>query len=93
MLDRLELMEKRYNEITNLLSQPNITNNIQQMTSLLKEQKGLEEPVFLYQKYLKSNETLEELKLLIDDEDEDISTMAKMEYEEIKKPLNRCLKS
>lgn len=91
MLDRLELMEKRYNEITNLLSQPNITDNIQKMTSLLKEQKGLEEPVFLYQKYLKSNETLEELKVLIDDKDEDISTMAKMEYEEIKKTIEPML--
>lgn len=91
MLDRLELMEKRYNEITNLLSQPDITNNIQQMTSLLKEQKGLEEPVFLYQKYLKTNETLEELKVLIDDKDEEISMMAKMEYDEIKKTIEPML--
>ena len=91
MLDRLELMEKRYNEITNLLSQPDITNNIKEMTSLLKEQKGLEEPVFLYQKYIRTNKTLKELKVLMDDEDEEISMMAKMEYEEIKETVEPML--
>ncbi len=91
MLDRLELMEKRYNEITNLLSQPDITNNIKEMTSLLKEQKGLEEPVFLYQKYIRTNETLKELKVLMDDVDEEISMMAKMEYEEIKETVEPML--
>lgn len=91
MLDRLELMEKRYNEITNLLTKPEIINNIKEMTSLLKEQKGMEEVVFLYQKYIENTETMEELELLISDEDQEISLMAKEEHQELKETLEPML--
>ena len=63
MFNRLQLMEKRYNEINQLLTQPEIISNIKEMTSLLKEQKGLEEPVLLYQKYLEKKQELKSLAL------------------------------
>ncbi len=88
MLDRLKLMEKRYNEITDLLTKPEIVSNIKEMTTLLKEQKSLEEAVFLYQKYNQNVETLEELEILINEDDKEISEMAKMEYDEIKPTLD-----
>ena len=46
MFKRLELMEKRYQEINKTLIEPEIINNIKKMTELLKEQKGLEKAVF-----------------------------------------------
>lgn len=87
MFDRLELMEKRYNEITNLLMKQEIISNIKKMTELLKEQKSLEEAVLLHKKYIETLETLSELKELALDEDKEISLMAKSEYEELNETI------
>lgn len=91
MLDRLELMEKRYDEIISLLTQQEIINNVKEMTKLLKEQKSLEEAVFKYKNYKQTTETLEELEVLMADNDEDISVMAKMEHDELKSTVNPLL--
>ena len=87
MFDRLQLMQDRYNEITNLLTQQEIISDIKEMTKLLKEQKGLEKPVLLYKKYKETLETLDELEVLMDDKDKDIQAMAQAEYEDLKKTV------
>lgn len=87
MFDRLQLMQDRYNEITNLLTQQEIISDIKEMTKLLKEQKGLEKPVLLYKKYKETLKTLDELEVLMDDKDKDIQAMAQAEYEDLKKTV------
>ena len=87
MFDRLQLMQDRYNEITNLLTQQEIISDIKEMTKLLKEQKGLEKPVLLYKKYKETLETLDELEVLMDDKDKDIQAMAQVEYEDLKETV------
>ncbi|MFA6677967.1 MAG: peptide chain release factor 1 [Acholeplasmataceae bacterium] len=87
MFDRLQLMQDRYNEITNLLTQQEIISDIKEMTKLLKEQKGLEKPVLLYKKYKETLETLDELEVLMDDKDKDIQAMAQAEYEDLKETV------
>lgn len=91
MLDRLKLMEKRYQEIIMLLTEQEIISNVKKMTKLLKEQKSLEKPVLLYKKYKETLKYLEELEVLMDDKDTDISSMAKAEYSEIKETINPML--
>lgn len=91
MLDRLKLMEKRYQEIIMLLTEQEIISNVKKMTKLLKEQKSLEKPVLLYKKYKETLKYLEELEVLMDDKDTDISSMAKVEYSEIKETINPML--
>ena len=46
--DRLELMEKRYEEINDLLSQPEICTDIKRMTELSKEQRSIEKVIVVY---------------------------------------------
>ena len=70
MFERLSLMEKRYEEINNLLMDPKIVSNISEMTKLLKEQKSLEKAVLAYRKYIETNEQIESLEPLIDGNDE-----------------------
>lgn len=67
MIDRLEATVKRYDEITNELSDPLVIQDIKKMTELSREQTRLSETVSLYQKYKKVLESIEEDKSLIHD--------------------------
>lgn len=91
MLDRLKLMEKRNQEIIDLLTKQEIISDVKEMTKLLKEQKSLEKPVLLYKKYKKAIKSLEELEVLMNDNDVDISLMAKDEHALIKETINPML--
>lgn len=67
MIDRLEATLKKYNEITEELSKPEILSNIKKMTELSKEQVRLKETVDLYTKYKQVLNDLEEASLLLKD--------------------------
>ena len=82
--DRLELMEKRYEEINNLLIQPEICTDIKKMTELSKEQRGIEKVIVVYREYKEVLNAIEDAKLLSKDTDPDIVEMAMMELEELK---------
>src|SRR5690554_819996 len=82
MFERLALMEKRYYEINDLLISPEILANIKEMTKLMKEQKSLEKAVLLYQQYITLKASQEDLELLMNDVDQEISSMAEIEFEE-----------
>lgn len=84
MKDRLDKIVERYEEITKQLSDPNIVNDIKRLTALSKEQSDLEKTVNTYQEYLRTETTIQDLKQLTKDEDEDIREMAAIELEENK---------
>ena len=67
MIDRLEVTLKRYNEIIEELSSPEVIQDIKKMTELSKEQTRLTETVELYKKYKKIVENIEEDKELLKD--------------------------
>lgn len=67
MIDRLEATVKRYEEITNELSKPEIVQDIKKMTELSKEQTRLTETVELYTKYKQVLSGIEEAKELVKD--------------------------
>lgn len=84
MFERLSKIEERYNEISVLLTNSEITSNIKKMQELLQEQKKLEKPFNLYKKYksyelamLESKEALKdpELKDLAADEIKNIKSL------------------
>ncbi len=82
MIKRLEKYVDRYNEITELISDPNIVNDIQKMTSLMKEQRDLEKVVIAYNKYKIAVDSIEDLKEMKKDLDPEISEMASIELDE-----------
>ena len=53
MLERLEAIVSRYEEINNQLSSPEIVNDIKKMTELAKERNSLNETVEVFDRYKK----------------------------------------
>ena len=78
MIERLENIEKRYNEITDELTNPEVFNDIKKTTALSKEQASLKENYDAYQEYKKVLENIKEAKELM--KDPEMSEFAKEEY-------------
>ena len=93
MIDRLEATLKRYNEINDELSNPDVFSDIKKMTELSKEKNRLEELVSTYSEYKNVLKGIEEDKDLI--HDEELGEMAREELsslEEEKKNIEEKLK-
>ncbi|MBU1020869.1 MAG: peptide chain release factor 1 [Firmicutes bacterium] len=84
MIERLEDILKRYDEINQLLMNPEINSNIQRLKELSKEQSGLEPIVTLYNEYKKIVSSISDLKVLAHESDPEMVELAKMELEELK---------
>lgn len=83
MQDRLDIMEKRYNQLNNELQDPTIVNDIKKYTALMKELRGLEETVNTYREYKKVINTIVDLKELISEEkDGELKEIAQLELTE-----------
>ena len=67
MIERLETTLKRFNEISEELSKPEVLNNVELMTTLSKEQSQISEIVEKYKEYKKVLSDLEEAKELLND--------------------------
>lgn len=89
MLERLETIEKRYNELNNELMKPEVISNIKETLRLTKEQASLKEVYNKYQEYKKVLNDIEDAKEML--KDPEIGAMAKEELaalEESKKNLD-----
>jgi peptide chain release factor 1 len=84
MIERLEDILKRYNEINQLLMDPEINSNITKLKNLSKEQSGLEPIVTLYSEYKNILSSISDLKGLTHESDPEMVELAKMELEELK---------
>ena len=67
MIERLDLIEKRYDEINNLLMQPEIISDIKRSRELSIELSSIEETVSVYRKYKKVLNDIEESKEMLHD--------------------------
>ena len=96
MIERLETTLKRFNEITEELSKPEVLNNVELMTTLSKEQSQISEIVDKYKIYKKVLSDLEEAKELLNDKEmaelakEDVNNLS-TEKEELEKELEVLL--
>ena len=77
MIDRLESIVNKYNELTSELSKPEIISDIKKMTEISKEQRRLEGIVNVYNDYKKVLNDLDECKELLKDKE-----MAEFAHEE-----------
>ncbi len=82
MLDRLKIMDERYEEVNRLLSDPEVVCDIKKLTELSKEQRSLEKPVMLYREQVKLENSLSDLKEMKNSEDPEMAEMASLELEE-----------
>lgn len=88
MMERLETIARRYEELNEILMDPSIANDVQKMTEASKEQASLENAYQLYQEYKKVLDGIEEAKELLKESDPEIKVMAELELSELeeKKP-------
>ena len=96
MIERLKAIEKRYNELTEELSKPEILSDIKKTTELSKEQASLKEAYESYQKYKKIEKDQAEAEELVKDNElgdfakEEITRLTK-EKEELEKNIEILL--
>lgn len=82
MLDRLKLIESKYKEIDQKLSDPEVVKDVKKLTTLSKERRDLEKIVEVYHQYLEVVNQIQELKVLEKDDNEEIRELAIMDLEE-----------
>lgn len=80
LASKLQPFIKRYDEISALLIDPNLLNDIKRITELSKEQSDLEELVEKAHTYLNNLQSIEENKALL--EDKELGDLAKEEIKE-----------
>jgi peptide chain release factor 1 len=83
--DKLQAFIDRYNEITNLLSSPDIASDIKKMTELSKEQSDIEPIYKAAKEYIEISEAIAENKELLSDEE--FGEIAKEELNELEPRL------
>ena len=85
MLDRLKLIESKYQEINEKLSDPEVVKDVKKYTALMKERRDKEKIVEVYHEYKNVLNKIEDLKILVKDENEEIKELAEMDLEEANK--------
>ena len=83
ILNKLERLKKRYDEISNLLIDEAIISKPKEITKLSKEQAKLVKPVESYQRLLTIISELEEAKQLEDDSDPEVIELIKTEIQDL----------
>ncbi len=66
MLEKLESVERRYEELNELMAQPDIAVDFERLQSLAKEQAGISDQVAKYRDYKKTSHALEETRAMLD---------------------------
>ncbi|MBS1514824.1 MAG: peptide chain release factor 1 [Bacteroidetes bacterium] len=88
MFDKLEKVKARYNELADLLSKPEITNDTNEFRKLSKEYADLQELVETFDEYKSAQKNAEEnRKLLFETSDAELKEMAKEEQDTLENKL------
>ncbi len=93
MLDKLELIQKRYEELSQLISQPEVATDARRLQELSKEKASLEDIVIIYQEYKANSRELAEMEALLDGTAEaDMTTLIKEEISELRQRQDDLLR-
>ena len=83
MLDKIIQIEKKYVELGQTLSDPNVIADYNKFRDLSKQRKSMEETVELYYAWKKATDAIEEAKQMIHEEkDDEMKSFLKAEMEE-----------
>lgn len=84
MLEQLQSLEDRYNDLNELLSDPEVVKNPNNLRDYSKEQSNLAEVVTAYQKYKELTQELKDAELMLEGEtDAEMTEMVEMEMEDL----------
>lgn len=85
MFQKLEAVEKRYEELNKLISDPDVISRQNEWKNLMKEHSDLVDIVEKYREYKKVKEAMDEAKEMLSDRD--LKELAEMQIEECKDKL------
>ena len=85
MFEKLEAVEKRYDELTQMISDPAVISNQSEWQKLMKEHANIEEIVLKFREYKKVKQSMEEAQELM--QDPEMKELAEAEYYEAKEEL------
>jgi peptide chain release factor 1 len=92
MFEKLELIQKRYDELSQFLAQVEIATDLKRLQELSKEKAELEDIVGLYQQYKAKGKELVELEALLDSHAEaEMIALVKEELAGVKKQQDALL--
>ncbi len=92
MWDRLEQIERRYQELDQQMAAPEIATDLKKLQALAREKAGIEDVVTRYRQYEATSRELEKTKSMLTAElDEEMSTMVKQEIEKLEAKLESKL--
>jgi peptide chain release factor 1 len=84
MLDRLQSIHNRYEELSTLLCEPDVINSPNKLRTYSKEQRGLEDQNNAYLEYKQVMEGLQEAKAMLEEKlDDDMRELVKAELDEL----------
>lgn len=91
MIDKIKLMEQRYNELGNKLSEPGIADDQKQFAELMREYKNLTPIIEKYLEYQSAENSFNEAKELLDagGMDKEFKEMVQAEFEESKEKMEK----
>ena len=85
MFEKLENVEKRYDELTKMISDPEVISNHTEWQKLMKEHASIEEIVLKFREYKKEKQAMEEAEELM--KDPEMKELAEEEYYASKEKL------
>lgn len=91
MFEKLAVMEQKFEDISEKLSDPNVVNDNKVYTQLMREYKNMTPIIEKYREYKKASESLKEAKELLDNGglDKDFKEMVQSELEQAKDDVER----
>ena len=91
MFEKLNLMEQKYEEISQKLSDPSVISDNKLYSQLMREFKNMTPIIEKFREYKKAQESLNEAQeILNSSDDKDFREMAQTEYEESKEKISSC---
>jgi len=93
MLDRLERIEKRYQELDEQMAAPEVASDLKQLQVLAQERAIIEDVVTRYREYKATAKSLEETRAMLGDGLEDgMAALVKQEVESLETQLDHLLR-
>ena len=87
MFQKLDFIQEKYEELSLKVSDPEIIANQSEWQKLAKEMGEMEPIVKKYNEYKKAKEGIEEAKLMLEEDDEELREMAKAEISELESAI------
>ncbi len=88
MFDQLEIIENRYEQLNEMLSDPDVVSDSDKLREYSKEQSDLQKTVEVYREYKQKKETIEESRMMMNEtDDKEMLEMLKEEISESEKAI------